>query len=62
MAVSTRINVLADVNNMYVVKEGLKQGDRIVAKGVAKLRGDSKIKPMDVPFDSIAKPIDKVFR
>lgn len=62
MAVSTRINVLADVNNMYVVKDGLKEGDRIVAKGVAKLRGDTKIKPMDVPFDSIAKPIDKVFR
>jgi membrane fusion protein (multidrug efflux system) len=62
MAVSTRITVLADVNNMYVLSDGLKKGDKIVAKGVAKLRGDSKIKPMEMPFDSIAKPIDKVFR
>lgn len=62
MAVSTRINVLADVENIYVVSDGVKEGDKIVAKGVSKLRGDSKIKPMEVPFDSIAKPIDKVFR
>ncbi|RXJ52550.1 efflux RND transporter periplasmic adaptor subunit [Gelidibacter gilvus] len=62
MAVSTRISVLADVNNVYVVSEGLKVGDKIVAKGVAKLRGDSQIKPMEVPFDTIAKPIEKVFR
>ncbi|OBX26336.1 membrane fusion protein (multidrug efflux system) [Gelidibacter algens] len=62
MAVSTRISVLADVNNMYVIADGLKEGDRIVAKGVAKLRGDSKIKPMEVPFDSVAKPIETVFR
>ncbi|MFC5194356.1 efflux RND transporter periplasmic adaptor subunit [Bizionia hallyeonensis] len=62
MAVSTQITVLADVENIYVVSEGLQKGDKIVAKGVSKLRGDTKIKPMEVPFDSIAKPIDKVFR
>lgn len=62
MAVSTRISVLADVDNLYIVSDGLQKGDKIVAKGVAKLRGDTKVKPMEVPFDSIAKPIDKVFR
>lgn len=62
MAVSTRIDVVADVDNLYIISEGLKEGDRIVAKGVAKLRGDSQINPMEVPFDSIAKPIDKLFR
>lgn len=62
MAIATRINVLADVENMYVVSEGLKQGDKIVAKGVANLRGDAQIKPIEVPFDSIAKPIEKTFR
>lgn len=62
IAVATRINVLADVENMYVVSEGIKQGDKIVAKGVANLRGDAQIKPMEVPFDSIAKPIEKTFR
>lgn len=62
MAVSTRINVLATVGNMYVLSDGLKKGDKIVAKGVAKLRGDTQVKPMEIPFDSIAKPIEKTFR
>ncbi|WP_157207092.1 efflux RND transporter periplasmic adaptor subunit [Mariniflexile maritimum] len=62
MAVASRINVLADVDNLFVVSEGLKPGDKIVAKGVAKLRGDTPIKPMEVTFDSIAKPIERVFR
>ena len=62
MAVSTRITILDDVDNVYVVSEGLQKGDKIVARGVAKLRGDSQIKPMETPFDSVAKPIDKLFR
>ena len=62
MALSTRIAILADVDNVYVVSEGLQKGDKIVARGVAKLRGDSQIKPMETPFDSVAKPIDKLFR
>ena len=62
MAVSTRIAVLADVENLYVLSDGLKKGDRIVAKGVAQLKGDTKVKPMEIPFDSIAKPVEKVFR
>lgn len=61
-AVATRINITAEVGNMFVVSEGLKAGDKIVAKGVAKLRGDTKIKPIQISFDSIAKPIEKVFR
>ncbi len=61
-AVSTRIGVKAEVDNFYVVDSGIEKGDVIVAKGAAKLRGDSKIKPQEMPFDSIAKPIEKVFR
>lgn len=62
MAVSTPIKVLADIDNVYVVSEGVKAGDQIVAKGVAKLRGDTQIQPMEVPFDSIAKPVNTLFR
>lgn len=61
-AVSTKINVAAEVENLYVVDAGLEKGEKIVAKGANKLRGDSKIKPQEMPFDSIAKPIEKVFR
>src|SRR5690606_36737331 len=62
MAVSIRIAVTADVNNLYVISEGLEAGDKIVARSVAKLRGDSQVKPIEVPFDTIANPIEKVFR
>ncbi len=62
MALATRITILADVENVYVVSEGIKEGDKIVARGVAKLKGDSQIKPMETPFDSVAKPIDVLFR
>lgn len=62
MAVATRIAIIADINNLFVVSEGLNSGDKIVAKGVAKLRGDTQIKPMEIPFDSVAQPIEKVFK
>ncbi|SRX72682.1 efflux RND transporter periplasmic adaptor subunit [Aequorivita antarctica] len=61
-ATSTKITIAAEVENLYVVEAGLEKGDKIVAKGANKLRGDTKIKPQEMPFDSIAKPIEKVFR
>lgn len=62
MAISTSLKLLAEVDNLYLVKDGVKAGDIIVAKGIDKMRGDTKIIPRSVPFDSIAKPIQKVFR
>ncbi|MGC1630618.1 MAG: efflux RND transporter periplasmic adaptor subunit [Gelidibacter sp.] len=62
MAVATRINVLASVDNLYIISDGLKKGDKIVANGISKLRGDSKITPMEIPFDSVAKPAQTFFR
>ena len=61
-ASATEIKITTEIKNMYVVNSGIKEGDKIVAKGVASLRGETKIKPQEIPFDSIAKPIDKVFR
>jgi membrane fusion protein (multidrug efflux system) len=62
MAVSTPIIIVADIDNMFVVSEGVKVGDKIIATGLAKLRGDTKIKPIEVPFEGVSKPIKKVFR
>lgn len=62
MATSSKIETIAEVENLYVVDSGLQKGDKIVAKGANKLRGNSKINPQEMPFDSIAKPIEKVFR
>ncbi|TLP80934.1 efflux RND transporter periplasmic adaptor subunit [Maribacter sp. ACAM166] len=62
MAISTALTILTEVDNLYLVENGLNADDEIVAKGIDKIRGDMKIIPKSVPFDSIAKPIQKVFR
>jgi len=59
---STAITTKAAVGNLYVVESGVKKGDKIVAKGAGKLRPGAQIKPQEVPFDSIAKPVDQLFQ
>ena len=61
-AVSTRIAIKAEVENVYVIDSGVKQGDTIIAQGVDKINGKTKIKPMPAQFDTIAKPIEQSFR
>lgn len=61
-AVARRIIITEEVENMYVVSKGLKKGDKIIAKGLDKIKGKTKIKPQEIPFDSIAKPVDQLFR
>lgn len=61
-AVSTRIDIEAEVDNLYVVKDGLKKGDRIVVQGADNIKGKIKVKPQEIPFDSIAKPTKQSFR
>ncbi|WP_031426574.1 efflux RND transporter periplasmic adaptor subunit [Flavimarina sp. Hel_I_48] len=62
MAVAAQFAIKAQVENLFVVASGIDEGEQIVAKGLAKLRGETKIKPQEVPFDSIAKPIEQVFK
>ena len=62
VATASVIGIKKNVDNLYVVVSGLEENDRIVAKGVAKLRGETKINPQETPFDSIAKPIATAFR
>ncbi|SCY19929.1 membrane fusion protein, multidrug efflux system [Nonlabens sp. Hel1_33_55] len=61
-ATATRLDIDAEVDNLYVVSSGLKKGDYIVAKGLDKLKGETKVKPMETPFDSVAQPIEQIFR
>ena len=62
LAVANSINVLDRVDNIIVVKDGIKPGDKIVAQGVGKLRDKTPIVPQPVEFDSIAKGLQKVFK
>lgn len=59
---STIIKVKAPVNNLYVVASGVESGDKIVVTGVGKLRNDMEITPQEIAFDSVVKPIEKLFK
>lgn len=50
---STRIDVSARINNLALVSDGIKTGDKVVAQGVGILRDGSAIKPQPVKLDSI---------
>ncbi|QAA82408.1 efflux RND transporter periplasmic adaptor subunit [Aequorivita sp. H23M31] len=62
LATSASINILDKVDNLIIVKDGIVPGDKIVAKGVGKLRDQTPIIAQRVDFDSIAKGLDKVFK
>lgn len=61
-AVSQAIAIKATSGNLYIIDSGVDEGDRIVGKGVGKLRTGMPIKPQETAFDSIAKPIQKEFQ
>lgn len=62
LATSSSINILDRVDNLIIVKDGIAPGDKIVAKGVGKLRDQTPIIAQPVDFDSIAKGLEKVFK
>src|SRR5690606_19728004 len=61
-AISSSITILDKVNNIIVVKDGIAPGDKIVAKGVGKLRDMTPIIAQPVDFDSVARGLEKVFK
>ena len=62
IAVSTPIEITDRVNNLIVVRSGVKEGDKIVAQGIGKLRDNALIRPQPAPFDSIASSLKVVFK
>ena len=61
-AIATLIQVVADIDQYYVVESGLIPGDLIVGNGIGKLRNGTPIQPQPIAFDSIAKPIKPLFQ
>lgn len=62
IAVTQSIQIKDAKGNIYLVESGLKKGEEIVAEGAASLRSGTPIKPMEQPFDSIAKPLQTIFK
>ena len=60
--VAVPLDIQTQVDNLFVINGGLEEGDQIVASGVNNLRGGARIRPVPVPFDSIARPLPTVFR
>lgn len=56
------ITIKGQVDNLYVVESGVEVGDRIVTAGIGNLANDMAITPQEIPFDSIVKPINTLFK
>lgn len=59
---ATLIKIEGVVDNLYVVKSGLKLGDKIMTTGVSKLKNGMTISPQDISFDEAIKPIKTLFK
>ena len=62
IARSVPIEIIDRVNNLIIVRSGVKQGDKIVAQGVGKLRDNTALDAKPVSFDSIANSLKVVFK
>lgn len=62
LAVSAAVEVKDRVDNLAIITSGIKDGDKIIAKGVGKIRDNTPIVPQPLPFDSIANSINVVFK
>lgn len=61
-AKSTLIKVQGTVGHLYVIKSGLKEGDKIIISGVGKLRTGTPISPQETSFENAIKPITTSFK
>ncbi|MBD0823185.1 efflux RND transporter periplasmic adaptor subunit [Aestuariibaculum marinum] len=59
---ATLITIKDKTNELYVVTSGVSTGDKIVVKGIGKLRNQMPIVPQEVAFDSVVEPIKPLFQ
>lgn len=62
MAVLTSITIADEANGLYIITDGIRAGEKIVAEGLGKLRDKTPLKPQPVPFDSVAGSLKVVFK
>lgn len=62
--ITRAISVMGEAQKLYVVqeKDGVEEGELILAKGADKVRPGMKIKPQEVSLDSITGSFDTVFK
>ena len=60
-AKNTVIEVQDRINNMVIIKSGVKKGDKVVAAGIGGLKPGTAIIPKPAKFDSIVESIKPLF-
>ena len=58
---STKVDISDEVKDFVVINSGLKAGDEIIAKGVAKVKNNMPVQAQSMPIDSVAT-FDTVFK
>ncbi|WP_048331389.1 efflux RND transporter periplasmic adaptor subunit [Bizionia psychrotolerans] len=56
------ITVLKSSGRLFIIKDGIEEGETILAKGLNKVSSGSKIKPIMKPLDSIINSFETVFK
>lgn len=59
--VATKVNVAARTNNMGIIKDGVKVGEKIAAQGVGTLKTGMKVNPLLTTTDSIISTLKPKF-
>jgi len=60
--VASSLNIIAEINKVYVVNEGVEKGTTILARGANKVKPGTKIKPQPIALDSIVNSFNTVFK
>ncbi len=55
------IHVMDASKNLFLIDQGLKEGDEIIAAGASQIRPGTAVKPTVKPFDSVTEPLPAVF-
>lgn len=55
------IGVTDRVNNLVIIKDGIKKGEKIVAQGVGTIKPGTAVKPKPANFDEIVNAIKPIF-
>jgi len=60
--VASSLNILDEINKVYVVDSGVEKGTTILAKGANKVQPGAKIQPQSISMDSIVNSFNTVFK
>jgi membrane fusion protein (multidrug efflux system) len=60
--VASSLTIIAEINKVYVVDDGVEKGTIILAKGANKVKPGTKIQPQPIALDSIVNSFNTVFK